>query len=312
MLQRVARGKDRVLHTLRKLAREVHRRSVWQVLAGYLLLWLGAFELVEWLTVLIGLPLWTPGMAFVLLGIGLPIVLATAVVQEGLPGLRIVDEVDPNELEGLTPEEVHVVPEDHPLHGARLLTWRNAVLGGVMAGALLVTSVVAYLAMWAFGIGPVGSLAAQGILAAGDTVVVADFTNRTDDPALGARAHEILKTELARSSLVSILRRAPSGEEATPTGEGATPSDVPDAMELARREGVKLVVGGSIRATSDGGYAIEARLLLPDGTLVGGFDRAAGGRDELHEAIALLSRELRQRFGESLRRIYEDRVTDVD
>lgn len=293
----------------------MHRRSVWQVLAGYLLLWFVGFEMVEWLTVLVGLPLWTPGMAFVLLGIGLPIVVATAVVQEGLPGLRIVDEVDPNELEGLTPEQVHVVPEDHPLHGARLLTWRNAVLGGVMAGALLVTSVVAYLAMWAFGIGPVGSLTAQGVLSAGDTVVVADFTNLTDDPTLGARARDILETELARSSLVAVLRRGSSGEGATPAGEGATPSDpsdAPDAMEVARREGVKLVVGGVIRRASDGGYEIEARLLLPDGTVVAGFDRAAEAPDGLVEAISLLSRELRQRFGESLRRIYEDRVTDGD
>lgn len=293
----------------------MHRRSVWQVLAGYLLLWFVVFEMVEWLTVLVGLPLWTPGMAFLLLGIGLPIVVATAVVQGGLPGLRIVDEVDPNELEGLTPEQVHVVPEDHPLHGARLLTWRNAVLGGVMSGALLVTSVVAYLAMWAFGIGPVGSLTAQGVLAAGDTVVVSDFTNLTDDPTLGARTREILETELARSSLVAVLRRGPSGEGATPAEEGATPSDpsdAPDAMELARREGVKLVVGGVIRRTSDGGYEIEARLLLPDGTVVAGFDRAAEAPDGLVEAISLLSRELRQRFGESLRRIYEDRVTDVD
>lgn len=293
----------------------MHRRSVWQVLAGYLLLWFVGFEMVEWLTVLVGLPLWTPGMAFVLLGIGLPIVVATAVVQEGLPGLRIVDEVDPNELEGLTPEQVHVVPEDHPLHGARLLTWRNAVLGGVMAGALLVTSVVAYLAMWAFGIGPVGSLTAQGVLSAGDTVVVADFTNLTDDPTLGARTRDILETELARSSLVAVLRRGSSGEGATPAGEGATPSDpsdAPDAMEVARREGVKLVVGGVIRPAQEGGYEIEARLLLPDGTVVAGFDRAAEAPDGLVEAISLLSRELRQRFGESLRRIYEDRVTDGD
>lgn len=304
-MQRLARGKDRVLHTLRKLAREVHRRSVWQVVAGYLLFWLLAFEVVEWFTVLVGLPLWTPGMAFVLLGIGLPIVVATAVVQEGLPGLRIVDEVDPNELEGLTPDQVHVVPEEHPLHGARLLTWRNAVLGGVMAGALLVTSVVAYLAMWAFGIGPVGSLAAQGILSMGDTVVVADFTNRTDDPALGSRARELLEVELARSSLVSVLRRGTSGA-------GTSPEDLTGAMELAGREGVKLVVDGVVRAASDGGYEIEARLLLPDGTVVGGFDRAAEDPDELVETISRLSRELRQRFGESLRRIYEDGVTEVD
>ena len=41
---------------------------------------------------LAGLPDWTVRMATVLLLIGLPIILATAVVQEGIPWLRMVDE----------------------------------------------------------------------------------------------------------------------------------------------------------------------------------------------------------------------------
>lgn len=290
-----------MLHALRKLAREIHRRSVWQVLALYLLLWFGAFEVVDLLTAALGLPLWTPAMAFVLLSIGLPIVLATAVVQGGLPGLRMVDLVDPNELEGRSPEEVHVIPEAHPLHGLGFFTWRNAVLGGVMAGALLVTSVVAYLAMWAFGIGPVGSLAAQGILEAGDTVLVARVS--ADDPSLEARVRALLEEELGRSSFVHVPRWRAGGSPGRLPGEAAnTP---PDAMAFARLVGAKVVIDTEVGPV-DGGYRVVARILLPDGTTLAGFGRTAESGADLPEEVARLAQRLRERFGESLREIHED------
>lgn len=269
-------GRRRVLHTLRKLAREIHRRSVWQVLAGYLVVGLVAFKAVELVTEVLGLPLWTPAMAFALLAIGLPVVLATAVVQGGLPGLRMVDLVDPNELEGRSPEEVHVVPEAHPLHGTGLLTWRNAILGGVMAAALLVTSVVAYLAMWAFGIGPVGSLAAQGILQPDDVVVVAGFNDLGADGELAGRVRSLMESELRRSTLVEV-----GGGEPT------------------------IVVGGEVEAV-DGAVRVYAHVRLPDGTVLAGFGRTAPSMERLPEAVADLALRLRERFGESLRALHAD------
>jgi len=265
-----------VLHALRKLAREIHRRSVWQILVAYLLFWFLAYWLVDSATSILGLPLWTPAMAFVLLGTGLPIVLATAVVQGGLPGLRIVDVVDPNELEGKTPEEVLVVPEAHPLHGSGILTWRNAVLGGVMAVALLVTSVVAYLTMWAFGIGPVGSLAAQGILEPGDAVAVVDFVDHTEVSGLGARVRGLVEEELRRSTLVEVGEDDP-----------------------------RVFVDGEVESVEEG-IRVYARIRLPDGTVLAGFGRTAASVEGLTEAVGALSVRLRERFGESLRIIQRD------
>ncbi len=151
-----------MIHAIRKLAREIHRRSVWQVVGAYLVLAWATLGAVEWSTRAVGLPSWTPAMAWVLAVALFPLVVATAVVQEGLPGLRIQDEVDPNELEGLSPAEVHVIPEAHPLYGIGLLTWRNTVLGALSSAVLLVASVVAYISMWALGIGPDGIPAGAG------------------------------------------------------------------------------------------------------------------------------------------------------
>lgn len=291
-----------MLHTIRKLAREIHRRSVWQVLAGYGVFWFLAHRLVVVVAEVAGLPLWTPAMAFVLLAIGFPIVTATAVVQGGLPGLRMVDVVDPNELEGLTPAQVHVIPEAHPLHGISLLTWRNAILGGVMAAALLVTSVVAYLAMWAFGIGPVGSLAAQGIISPDDGVFVAAFEDGTGETDLGLRVQRLMEQELVRSTLVDVVDRntldLPGSFRA---------ADEEHQLSAARAAGAKVVVDGEVRPT-DEGFRVYARIRLTDGTVLAGFGRTAETLDALPEAVGALALRLRERFGESLREIHEDDV----
>lgn len=221
-------------------------------------------------------------MAFSLLAIGLPIVLATTVAQGGLPGLRIEDVVDPNELEGLTPEDVHVIPEAHPLYGVTFLTWRNAILGGVMAAALLVTSVVAYLTMWAFGIGPVGSLAAQGIIEPDDVVYVALFEDETGETELGGRVRRLMEVELSRSTLVDVMDRS-AGDVGT----------------------AALVIDGEVRP-AEGGYRVYARIRMPDGMVLAGFGRTAETEDALADAVGEIALRLRERFGESLREIHED------
>ena len=124
---------------LKHLIHEIHRRSLWQVLGIYVVgAWIG-YEVIQGLTEGMGLPSWFPSLAVVLFIIGLPIVLATAFVQEGV-GRRQpaapVGEVETTT--GGTP-----IP---PAHGTgqppvgtgarRLFTWRNAILGGVVAIAL--------------------------------------------------------------------------------------------------------------------------------------------------------------------------------
>ena len=56
-------------------------------------------------------------------------------LKSALDALSQDIEIDPNELPGLTPEQVLVIPEAHPLYGSRLFTWRNAVLGAVTSTA---------------------------------------------------------------------------------------------------------------------------------------------------------------------------------
>ncbi|HIF23576.1 MAG TPA: hypothetical protein EYQ27_17130, partial [Gemmatimonadetes bacterium] len=65
---------------LRKLIREIHHRTLWQVLGAYLLMsWL-VLAAIDLLTDVVGLPVWTSKLALVLLMIGLPLVSATTFI----------------------------------------------------------------------------------------------------------------------------------------------------------------------------------------------------------------------------------------
>ncbi len=294
------------MHRLTKLLREIHRRSVWQVLGVYLGGSWAVLQAVDFLTGFAGLPGWTTSFALVLLLIGLPIVVATAIVQEGPPALtgEYRDEVDPNELVGRTPAEVHVDPSAHPLSRERILTWRNAILGGVCAAVLLFGSVVAYLAMWALGIGPVGSLLAQGVLDERDPVILADFADRAGDPTLAAAVTAAFRVDLVESRIVTLLDGHAIQDALQRMGRAQDARLDPSvAREVAVREGLKAVVEGDVSRVGTG-YLLTARIVIPsDGHAVAAFRADAEGDADLLPAIDRLSESVREKAGESLRDI---------
>jgi len=116
---------------LKRLISEIHHRSLWQVLAIYVVASWVVFEVVQTVTEGLGMPTWFPAFAALLLLIGLPIVLATAFVQEGISPSR---RHDPTLMPG---GELDADAEPREVAGARrLFTWRNAITGGVLALAL--------------------------------------------------------------------------------------------------------------------------------------------------------------------------------
>lgn len=300
-----------MIHAIRKLAREIHRRSVWQVVGIYVLLAWATFAVVGWATRVIGLPTWTPAMALVLAVVLFPLVVATAVVQGGLPGLRIQDEVDPNELEGLTPDQVHVVPEAHPLHGIGVLTWRNTVLGAVSSGVLLVTSVVAYIMMWALGVGPMGSLQAQGLITEGDSVIVAAFSNDTDDPALAALATDLFEADLSHTDAVTVVGADVVDEALARAGRSGDQLDALLARRIALDEGFRAVVNGAVEHRGNR-YLVSVRIVLAEGgASVGSFTESYEREDEMATAVARLAERVRLKLGESLHQIGQEEGAPV-
>ena len=133
---------------LKKVIGELHRRSIWQVMAGYLVfVWL-LFETFDVIRVTVGLPDWVEPTAAVLLIVLLPALLATASIQKGKPAAwpRITtgtsdaeeqvssassSETAPPTQPGtaLAPGEAAPKPRT-PLTAIGLLTWRNTLVGG--------------------------------------------------------------------------------------------------------------------------------------------------------------------------------------
>ena len=160
-----------------------------------------------------GLPDWTPTMALVVLLMGLPMCLATAFVQEGMPGRQAGDEGTPPGERPAGPEEAepHIAAGTGSLDRgtrasgtSRIFTWRNAFLGGVGAAVLLVLSLSAYFVMWSTGIGPAGNLIAQGVIAEGERVILADFTDGTGE-GYADPITEALRIDLLEAAVFQVV-----------------------------------------------------------------------------------------------------------
>lgn len=272
---------------MNNVLQEIHDRSLWQVLGIYLGgSWI-VLQVVDTLNSTIGMPAWVVKAAFVLLLIGLPIILITAFVQRGWKG-----HVD-------TDVEVTAVRKRR-----HVWSWRNALLGGVAAFALLGVGTAAWLVMRTAGIGPAGTLLARGVLDARDQILLADFENSTDDPTLGDVVTEALRVDLSQSEAVELVDR---GFVAAALERMERPEDTPltydVAEELAEREGIKAIVTGDV-ARAGGAYVLSASLVASEsGDVLISHRESAKDSTKLIESIDELSRHIRERVGDPLRQI---------
>ncbi|MDH3734475.1 MAG: hypothetical protein OEU54_13170, partial [Gemmatimonadota bacterium] len=174
---------------MKNIINEIHRRSLWQVLGVYLAVSWIVLQVIDVLANNIGLPAWVAPTALALLLVGLPVVVATAFVQEGLgnrakgPVTAESDPVSGAGAEGVEAEAAGAAALKVTGSQHRLFTWRNALVGGVAAFAVLGVLTAGYLFMRTSGIGPAATLVAQGVLEEGTDVVLAEFDSADADLA---------------------------------------------------------------------------------------------------------------------------------
>ncbi len=275
-------------------------------LVRVLLVYIGAsffvLEAIDILTGQLGLPDWVFRFAIVLLLIGLPIIVATALVQGALtrapagPALDLGEPL-PEFAEARSAAEVAAVAKGW-------LTWKTAILGGVLAFALMTAVVAGYMTMRTLGIGPVGSLVAKGVIDADERIVLADFENLTNDSLLADVVTEAFRIDISQSPLITVAEPAyvarVLGRMQRDPEAGL---DVELAGEVAVREGLKAVIAGEVGAVGDS-YVLSIRLMSTEsGEELASFRETASDSDELLRAIDKLSKRLRERIGESLRTI---------
>jgi len=286
---------------LKKILQETHRRAVWQVLAVYVGVSWAVLQVVDVLTQNMGLPPWVFPFALVLLLLGLPVMLATAVIQgrgSGADSAELKAEADAQAAPA-DPVSTPFAREPDTQVGRRShFTWKNAVFGGAAAATLFAVVLGGYAFARRAGLGPAGTLVAKGLIENGERIILADFDGDSD---MAQAATIAFRVDLSQSPTVTlvdpqfmanVLRRM----ERPPD----TPIDEAISLEAAVREGIKAIVAGDV-AQVGGGYVFTARLVAAEsGQDLVNLRESAADSTRVLETIDRLSRRMRERLGESL------------
>jgi len=250
-----------------------------------------------------GLPEWVFTGALIVMALGFPVVLFTGYTQfvarkvaQATPTLTPRGTVVRQSASG-TLAQLAVKASPH-------MSWRRAARGGIAALTFFALLVAGYLVLRVLGIGPSGSLLAAGKINAQDRVLIAAFDAPGKDTALGDVVSEAVRTNLAQSRAVNVV--------STSTLVGALqrmqrkPTDRLDmalARDLAQREGIKAVVGGTITPVG-GSYILTARLVSAEsGDELAVYRETAKNAEDIIPTVDRLTRQLRGRIGESLKSV---------
>ena len=250
-----------------------------------------------------GLPEWVFAGALVVMALGFPVVLFTGYSQYVA---RKVAQTTPT----LTPRGTAVRPSASgtlaqlAVKASPHVSWSRAARGGIAALTVFALLVAGYLVLRALGIGPSGSLLAAGKLSAQDRVLVAAFDAARGDSALGEVVSEAVRTNLSQSRAVNVVPTSTIVAALQRMERKQTDRvDIALARELAQREGIKAVVGGTITPVGNS-YIITARLVSAEsGDELAVYRESAKDAQDIIPTVDKLTRQLRGRIGESLKSV---------
>ncbi|HZN98848.1 MAG TPA: tetratricopeptide repeat protein [Gemmatimonadales bacterium] len=153
-------------------------------------------------------------------------------------------------------------------------------------------------------LGSTPTLRQTGALGARETVVLADFVNRTRDSTLAATLTDAFRVDLGQSDAVQLVEPEQVASTLTQMQRIAEgPLDLRSAREVAQRQGVKAVVTGEI-GSAGAGYVLSAAVVnAADGRALTAVRTTAADDRHLIGALDELSARLRERIGESLSRV---------
>ena len=145
------------------------------------------------------------------------------------------------------------------------------------------------------------SLVSAGILEERDKVLIAAFENHTEDPQLNDAVQEALAIDFSQSPTFNAVSRSQVGEtlglmELPPE----TPLDKKIAHEVAMREGIKVMVEGSLRSLGSETIVSAQLVRVSDGEVLTAVQRSAKDEGELLKTVGEISRDLRKKIGESI------------
>jgi len=187
-----------------------------------------------------------------------------------------------------------------------LLPRQRALRTGAIAIATLALVVTGYMTLRALGIRPMGSLVGKGVMKPRDAVLLATFRSTGIDSTIAPAVSEALRSGLTQSSSIIIasddiiattLRRMRRDSIKT--------LDLATARDVALRIHVPVVIDGSVTPVGTG-YLVTVRMVTASqGEEVASFHESVANAGGLINAVDNISRQLRAKVGESLKRVQE-------
>ncbi|MFZ0319277.1 MAG: protein kinase [Candidatus Sulfotelmatobacter sp.] len=129
-------------------------------------------------------------------------------------------------------------------------------------------------------------------------ILISDFTNQTGNPLLDGTLEPAMSTALEGASFITTYNRG-SARKTLSKLSGSTKLDENSARLIAQREGVGVVVSGSVR--QDGGkYAISAQAIDPrTNKLIDNESATASSAEEVNKAVARIAAGFRKVLGDA-------------
>ena len=275
------------------------QRRLGTVLGIYAAAAIGVAIVARAAVIALGLPDWVFPGALIVMALGLPVILFTAFVHRGthraLTQAALTPRGSPTRQSTMTRIAVKASP---------WVSWKRTFTGGAFALGAFAVLVAAFMIMRVTGIGPVGSLLASGRLTEADRLLVTDFRSAGADSSLSAIVTEAIRTDLGQSSVVKVFPPSAVAQSLMMMERDRnTQVDLAVAREIAAREGIKGIVDGSVTPLA-GGYVVSVRLVdAATGDALASFRETIDGPSELLPTLDKLSGNLREKIGESLKKV---------
>jgi len=172
----------------------------------------------------------------------------------------------------------------------QLRSWKR--MASVMAGLLLVALLVGLLTRNRTAKAPAAPRKALGL-------IVADFDNNTGDPIFAGTLEPTFGLALEGASFIATYPRGQAMRVAAQVKPGATQINAELARLIATREGISVVIEGTISKAGNG-YAVGVRAVdAINGKVLGADEKKAGDKSAVLTATTKLAAAMRAKLGDA-------------
>ena len=188
------------------------------------------------------------------------------------------------DLEALAPDGHRLVPA-HPVTADR---------STVVAVAAVMVAIIAMGGWW---IWHTSGRRATPVTHEPLSVIVANFQNLAQEPLFDGLVEQALSVGIEGASFVTAYPRRDAVRLVSEIKPGSS-LDEENARLLAKREGIKRVVSGSI-AAAGAKYDLQVRILDPDGKALLSWNTQASGKEDVLTAVGRMAAKVRQELGDT-------------